>query len=210
MGFLSFFDEEGRGLPRPPRWPGRGSEPAESSRWDRPPEPWERIDEAYPGEMVLHDLGVGTPTTGAATRILGRFAAVRFVRIATTRRATLRQLARERRLAMNYTSTLRAPPAEATALRAIVALARNGAPRRIAEFLHVAGEAARRSRHEWGALALHHEAYRLALACGWSAEAARAAAAISGLARDGGGVRSCRLWERRARVLFRRAIRAAE
>jgi hypothetical protein len=175
------------------------------TRWDRAPEPFEETEDVVPGETILRDLAVGTQTAGSATRILARFAAVRLLSVALDRPRPLKGLSRERRLAAQYTDLLRAPPGEAKALRAIVALARYSPPRRIAEFLNDAGRAAHRSRHLWGAFAVYREAYRLAVARGWHAEAAAAARGVAGVADEAGARHSVRLWQRRARVLQRRA-----
>jgi hypothetical protein len=200
-----FFDHAGGGkgwrqLPAD-ELPGPG-------RWDRAVEPFEVADDVVPGETVLRDLGIGTQTAGSATRILARFAALRFLAIALERPRPLSGLARERRLAAQYTSVLRAPPAEARALRAVVALARFAPPRRLLAFLNDAGAAAHRSRHGWGAFAVYRAAYRLGADRGWHAEAATAAHGIAVIAEAANAGRSARLWRRRARVLERRVTAA--
>jgi hypothetical protein len=202
MREFPFFDDAVHG--RAWRRPDDDELPA-PRRWHRQREPFEAGDEGVPGETILVDLCTPLLTAGSATRIVARFVALRFLLIAIERPRTLRRLARERAVAASYTRVLRAPPVEARALRAIVELGRFSPPRRLLAFLHDAATAARSSKHDWGAFALHREVYRIGVAKGWHAEAARAAAAIAELSAAAGAARSVVLWRRRARVLARRA-----
>jgi hypothetical protein len=115
------------------------------------------------------------------------------------------ELQEERAWAAPYTAALRAPPAEAQALRALVALARHAPPRRIMVFLDDAATAARAAKQIGGAFALYRFPYRLALEHAWHPEAAFAAEAISHIAEQCCADYSRRLWRRRARVLRRPA-----
>jgi hypothetical protein len=211
MNYHSYADPDGEPPWRPS--PPPEAEPAVTSHaaWARHGEPWSRIEEPYDGAVALYDLERPALSAGGTTRVLARFVAVRFLRIATGQAAPPRRMRDERAAAAAYADALRAPPAEANALRTIVQLARHAPPRRIMEFLHVAATHARASREAWGAFALHREAYRIAVAHDWHSEAARAASAIAGLAQEGGGRRSLRLWRLRARrQLFRAGLAGAQ
>jgi hypothetical protein len=185
-------------------------EAAHFRRWQPPeraaraenPDAWSDLGEPYEGAVVLYDLQSGRATPGSATRIIGRYAAVRFLRLATQQGAR-GGIDAERRIAASYTAALRAPPEEARALRAIVELARPEPPRRIVAFLSVAAASAAGSREPWGAFALHREAYRLATARRWLGESVSAAESIGVLAREAGRERAHRLWRLRARLLAR-------
>jgi hypothetical protein len=190
---------------------GGQDEAAHFRRWQPPeraaraenPDAWSDLGEPYEGAVVLYDLQSGRATPGSATRIIGRYAAVRFLRLATHAQGARGGIDAERRIAASYTAALRAPPEEARALRAIVELARPEPPRRIMAFLNVAAASAAGSREPWGAFALHREAYRLGTARGWLREAASAAESIGVLARAAGRQRAHRLWRLRARLLSR-------
>jgi hypothetical protein len=189
---------------RPAWWPPPDP-PFSPASWALRGEPWESFNDTHDGAVVLYDLERAALSTGGTTRIIARYMAVRFLRIATARPQSLPTLHAERADAGAYTTALHAPPAEARALRAVVQLARFRPPRRIVQFLDEAAAAALGSRDGWGAFALHREAYRLARAAGWHAEAARAAGAIAQLALSGGGRRSPRLWRLRQRLHLRHA-----
>jgi hypothetical protein len=177
----------------------------EPTRWARLREAFELDDDLVPGEAVLRDLASGPQTAGSATRILARFVTLRFLVFATDAPRATAELQEERTWAAPYTAALRAPPAEARALRALVALGRDAPPRRIMVFLDDAATAALAARHIGGAFALHRFAYRLAVEHAWRPEAADAAESIAHLAEQCCADYSRRLWRRRARVLRRPA-----
>jgi hypothetical protein len=195
-------------------WPARDAdverEPETPRRWRRRPEPWERDTDGYDGASALWDLPESDGER--ATRVVARYLTVALLRRALRDGAPLRALETERVQAGSYVALLGAgggdAEREARALRALLALARASPPRRTLEFVEEAAAAALKSGQPWGAFALQREGYELALRRGWWPEAARAAASIGAIAGRGGGRRSARRWQLRARILARRAAAA--
>jgi hypothetical protein len=155
--------------------------------------------------LVLQDLDLAGDDLAAATAVLARFAALQLVLQAEAGLIEGGSLAHDRLGALSYLSDPAVfRPGEWQALDSALRLtSRNPAPA-LAEALVTAGTAAAAWGHEAGARACCRAAYRIALARGWTAEAAAAARAIANLALAAGIRRSVTLWRRRATLLYRR------
>lgn len=191
----------------PPSWPGEDEQPEWlPRRWSRDQEPFEddAATELYPGGLVMEDLVVDADET-AAVRVLARYTVVRVLLLSTGGLLQGSRLRLERRVALEHLALLPDHDWERRRLEHLIGLCQPEPPAAIADAIIVAAEAAAKRSQVMGAFALYRAAYDLSRRHHWWAEAARAAHGIARLARLEEARYSIRLWERRARVLDRRA-----
>jgi hypothetical protein len=185
-------------------WPARVAERRER-RWTRVPEPWEVHGEVFEGETVLRDLAGVRADVARAERIVARYVAVRLLVRADAARLAGAELASELATVDAYLVLLPPSDPERRALETALQFGAGRQQKRLATALIAAGVAAESHGHVAGAFRLYRAAYEWSVAREWRVEGARAARAIERSAARGGGARSARLWERRARVLERSA-----
>jgi hypothetical protein len=196
-----------------PCWPRRSpAGRAEPARWVRPLEPWETPYgiERYPGATVLEDWELTEDDPGGTLRVLVRYAVIRVVQLSEAGLLRGVKLRTERRIASEHLALLPAVDWERRALRRVNDLCAETPPPTLPPAILVAAEAAAKRAHTMGAFALYRAAHTLAMDMrAWDA-AGRAARGIARLARLDEAPYSTRLWEWRAMVLERRAVRERE
>lgn len=154
--------------------------------------------------MALADLDEVGDDAAATTAVLARFAAMQVVLQAEAGLISGGTLATARLIALTYLSDLSAfRPGERQALDSVLQLTSRAPVPALAEAIVQVGGAAEAWGHYAGADAYYQTAYRIGLARGWTAQAARAARAIADLAAAGRGRASVSLWRRRATTLER-------
>lgn len=205
------MDVHGRWLrERPPLWPPRDEDFGPGPRrWEREPEPFEddALPELYPGSLVIEDLVV-TDDEVSTLRVLARYTVLRVLLLSACGRLRGGRLRVERRVALEHLALLPAHDWERRSLERLTMLCREELDPEIIAATIVAAEAAAKRSQVMGAFALYRAAYDLSCREAWWSEAAHSASGIARLARLEEARYSVRLWERRARVLDRRADRA--
>lgn len=197
---------------RPPLWPRRNEgDGPERHRWEREPEPFEdhALPELYPGALVMEDLVV-TDDDVATVRVLARYTVIRVLLLSVSGALAGTKLRVERRVALEHLSLLPRHDWERRALERLAVLCREAPAPDIIDAINVAAEAAAKRSQTMGAFALYRAAYELACMEEWWGQAAQCARGIAQLARLEEARYSVRLWQRRAAVLEKRALRAAE
>jgi hypothetical protein len=206
------YGRPGRLRERPPSWPRRPNDDGPDYHgWLREPEPFEdnALAELYPGSLVMDDLVVSQDDI-ATMRILARYTVIRVVLLSADGSLTGTNLRVERRIALEHLGLLPRHDWERRALERLAMLCREDPAPEIVDAITIAAEAAAKRSHIRGAFALYRSGYEMSLDRTWWAEAAQSARGIAQLALLEEARRSVRLWRRRAAVLDRRAIRAAE
>jgi hypothetical protein len=187
-------------------WPQRTGPDLEPRRHARRPEIWERTVEAFAGETVLEDLRPGLPLCDA-TLILARYETARLAIHAATGSWNNFSPLIETTAAREYLDAVLDECPEARWLDGVVDSLQDAgiaSPVTVSR-LAAAAAVASRADHMHGAFALWRIAWEVARSLKWHAQAARIARSIAIAAGRAGGVRSQRLWSRRARVHARRA-----
>jgi hypothetical protein len=199
----------------PPSWPRRPSDDeaphSHSRRWKRDPEPFEEhaLPELYPGSLVMDDLALDDDDA-VTLRVLVRYTVTRLLSLRCAGALRSTRLRMELRVALQHLAMLPEHDWERRTLERLTMLCRAEPGPEIVEAAAIAAEAAAKRSHTRGAFALYRAGYELAVARQWWEAAAQVARGIAQLARLEEAPYSIRLWRRRAAVLERRAIRAAE
>jgi hypothetical protein len=158
----------------------------------------------FPGELVLEDAAQSSVD---GLLLLARYLTVRIVVHAAREEWNRFAAETERMAAMSYISALPPRLPERQWLRATLdSVSESGAvSMSTVSRLAAAAASAYRHGHVRGSFALYRTAYVVASGRGWHRQAARIARAIAAAAAAGNGLRSMRLWTRRANVHARRA-----
>jgi hypothetical protein len=188
-------------------WPPHtGPSDLDMRRYGRPLELWERTTEVCAGDTILEDLGPRV-TAPRATLILARYETARVAIHAADGDWESFTPAIDIAAACDYLERVPAEYSERRWLAGVLgSISADGdVCAATVSRLAAAAAAADRIGHDQGAFALWRTAWQMTKSHRWHDAGGRVARAIARAAAAGGGVRSHRLWSRRARVVEGRA-----